>query len=159
MSAEWKAELEKLKQQPIEEVMKMHKKEGALEESHKSELRKLMKLVKAQLMPVVEVFREEATTKTKQPHIHEYENGCTLVLPIAKRGLAPLILRLQFEFLLTEKGYVLKAKREIGKTEGPERIIVDPITEEEIHNEVREVIQERQKIILKLKKEGQQKYQ
>jgi hypothetical protein len=46
-----------------------------------------------------------------------------------------------------------------GKTEGPERIIVDPITEEEIHNEVREVIQERQKIILKLKKEGQQKYQ
>jgi hypothetical protein len=159
VSAEWKAELEKLKQQPIEEVMKMQKKEEDSEESHKSELRKLMKLVKAQLMPVVEVFREEATTKTQQPHIHKYENGCTLVLPIAKRGLSPLILRLQFEFLLTEKGYVLKAKREIGKTEGPERIIVAPITEEEIRNEVREVIQERQRIILKLKKEGQLKYQ
>jgi hypothetical protein len=159
MSAEWKAELKKLKQQPIEETMKMQKKERHSEESHKSQLRKLMKLVKAQLMPVVEVFREEATTKTQQPHIHEYENGCTLVLPIVKRGLAPLILRLQFEFLLTEKGYVLKAKREIGKTEGPERIIVAPITEEEIHTEVREVIQERQRIILKLKKEGQLKYQ
>jgi S-adenosylmethionine:tRNA-ribosyltransferase-isomerase (queuine synthetase) len=36
---------------------------------------------------------------------------------------------------------------------------VAPITEEEIHNEVREVIQERQRIILKLKKEGQLKYQ
>jgi hypothetical protein len=159
VSAEWKAELEKLKQPPIEEPRKMQKKERGSEESYKSELRKLRKLLKAQLTPVVEVFREEATTKTKQPHIHEYENGYTLVLPIVKRGLAPLILRLQFEFLLTEKGYVLKAKREIGKTEGPERIIVDPITEEEIHNEVREVIQERQKIILKLKKEGQQKYQ
>jgi hypothetical protein len=159
MSAEWKTELEKLKQQPIEEAMKMQKKEEDSEKSHKSELRKLMKLLKAQLKPVVEVFREEATTKTKQPHIHEYENGCTLVLPIAKRGLSPLILRLQFEFLLTEKGYVLKAKREIGKTEGPERIIVAPITEEEIRNEVREVIQERQRIILKLKKEGQLKYQ
>ena len=154
MSAEWKAELEKLKQQPVEKAMKMQKKEGGSVESHKSELRKLMKLLKAQLAPVVEVFRDETTIRTKQPHIHEYENGCTLVLPIVKRGLAPLILRLQFEFLLTEKGYVLKAKREIGKSEGPERIIVAPITEEEIHNEVRGVIQERQRIILKLQKEG-----
>jgi hypothetical protein len=152
VSAEWKAELEKLKQQPIEEVMKMHKKEGALEESHKSELRKLMKLVKAQLMPVVEVFREEATTKTKQPHIHEYENGCTLVLPIAKRGLAPLILRLQFEFQLAEKGYVLKVKREIGETIGPERIILAPITDEEIRSEVRELLKERQSLVLNVRK-------
>ena len=152
MSAEWKAELEKLKQQPIEEVMKMHKKEGALEESHKSELRKLMKLLKAQLTPVVEVFREEATTKTKQPHIHEYENGCTLVLPIAKSGLAPLILRLQFEFQLAEKGYVLKVKREIGETIGPERIILAPITDEEIRSEVRELLKERQSLVLNVKK-------
>jgi hypothetical protein len=154
VSAEWKAELEKLKQQPIEEAVKTQKKEGSSVESHKSELRKLMKLLKAQLAPVVEVFRDETATRTKQQHIHEYENGCTLVLPIVKPGLAPLILRLQFEFLLTEKGYVLKAKREIGKSEGPERIIVAPITEEEIHNEVRGVIQERQRIILKLQKEG-----
>jgi hypothetical protein len=152
VSAEWKAELEKLKQQPIEEVMKMHKKEGALEESHKSELRKLMKLVKAQLTPVVEVFREEATTKTKQPHIHEYENGCTLVLPIAKSGLAPLILRLQFEFQLAEKGYVLKVKREIGETIGPERIILAPITDEEIRSEVRELLKERQSLVLNVRK-------
>jgi len=154
MSAEWKAELEKLKQQPIEEIAKMDKKERGIDGSHESELRKLMKLLKAQLTPVVEVFREEARTKTQQPHIHEYKNGYALVLPIPKHGLAPLILRLQFEFLLNGKGYVLKAKREIGKTEGAERVIVAPITEEEIHNEIRELIKERQCILLKLKKEG-----
>jgi hypothetical protein len=159
VSAEWKAELERMKQQPIREAMKTQKKEEGLKESHKSELRKLMKLLKAQLTPVVEVFIDEAATETKQPHIHEYENGSTLVLPIVKHGLEPLILRLQFEFLLTEKGYVLKTKREMGKAEGPERIIVAPITEEEIHNEVREVIKERQRIILKLKEKEQLKNQ
>jgi len=153
MSAEWKTELEKLKRQPIEETMKIQKKESGTGDSCKSELRKLMKLVKSQLKPVVAVFRDEGKTKTQQPHIHEYKNGYTLVMPIAKRGLKPTILRLQFEFQLTEKGYVLKAKREIGKTTGPERIIVAPITEEEIHNEIREVIKERQSVILKLKKE------
>jgi len=152
MSAEWKAELEKLKHQPIEETMKTQKKESITSESRKSELKKLMKLVKSQLRPVVEVFRDEWKTKTQQPHIHEYKNGYTLVMPIAKPSLKPTILRLQFEFQLTEKGYVLKAKRETGKTTGPERIIVAPITEEEIHNEIREVIKERQSVILKLKK-------
>jgi len=151
MSAKWKAELEKLKRQPIEETMKMQKREGGSGESHKSELRKLMKLLKSQLEPVVEVFREEGRTKTTQPHIHEYKNGYTLVLPISNPGLKPTILRLQFEFQLTEKGYVLKAKRETGKTTGPERIIVAPITDEEIHNEIRGVIKERQSMILKLK--------
>ena len=154
MSAEWIEELEKLKRQPIEEIMKMQKKEKGKGNSHKSELRKLMKLLKSQLTPVVEVFREEGRTRTQQPHIHEYKNGYTLVFPIAKRGLKPTILRLQFEFQLTGKGYILKAKREIGKTTVPERIIVAPITEEEIHDELREVIKERQSVILKLKKEG-----
>jgi len=152
MSAEWKAELEKLKRQPIEETMKVQKKERGTGDSRKSELRKLMKLLKSQLEPVVEVFREESRTRTQQPHIHEITNGYTLVMPIANPGLKPTILRLQFEFQLTEKGYVLKAKRETGKTAGPERIIVAPITEEEIHNEIREVIKERQSMILKLKK-------
>lgn len=153
MSAKWKAELEKLKQQPIEEIKKGQKKERDIEKSHKSELKKLMKLLEAQLDPVVEVFREEARTKTQQPHIHEYKNGFTIVLPIPKHGLKPIILRLQFEFLLTEKGHVLKAKKEIGKTEGPERVIVAPITKEEIQNEIREIIKERQRIALELKKE------
>ena len=153
MSAEWIEELEKLKRQPIEEIMKMQKKEKGKGNSHKSELRKLMKLLKSQLTPVVEVFREEGKTRTQQPHIHEYKNGFTLVLPISKPGLRPAMLRLQLEFQLTEKGYVLKAKRETGKTEGSERIIVAPITEEEIHNEIREVIKERQSMILQLKKE------
>lgn len=153
MSAEWTAELEKLKQRPIEEAVKMQKKEGGSVESHKSELRKLIKLLKSQLEPVVEVFREEGKTNSQQPHLHEYKNGYTLVLPISKPSLKPVILRLQFEFQLTEKGYVLKAKREIGRTEGPERIIVAPITGEEIRSEVREVIKERQSIILKLKQE------
>jgi hypothetical protein len=152
MSAKWKAELEKLKQHPIEELKKMQEKEQRTGDLHKRELSKLMKLVKFQLMPVVEVFREEATTKTKQPHIHEYENGCTLVLPIAKSGLAPLILRLQFEFQLAEKGYVLKVKREIGKTIGPERIILAPITDEEIRSEVRELLKERQSLVLNVRK-------
>lgn len=154
MSAEWKAELKKLKRQPIEETVKLQKKEMATGDSRKSELGKLMKLLKSQLTPVVEVFREDARTKTQQPHIHEYKNGYTLVLPIAKHSLKPIILRLQFEFQPTEKGYVLKAKRETGKTEGPERVIVAPITEEEIHNEIRDVLKERQNMILKLKKEG-----
>ena len=153
MSAKWKAELEKLKQQPIEEIVKVQKKERDIGKSHKSQLKKLMELLEAQLDPVVEVFREEARSKTQQPHIHEYKNGFTLVLPIPKRGLEPINLRLQFEFLLTGKGYVLKAKREIGKTEGPERVIVSPITEEEIQNEIREIIKERQRIVLELKKE------
>jgi hypothetical protein len=137
LSAEWTAELEKLKQRPIEEAVKMQKKEGGSVESHKSELRKLIKLLKSQLEPVVEVFREEGKTNSQQPHLHEYTNGYTLVLPISKPSLKPVILRLQFEFQLTEKGYVLKAKREIGRTEGPERIIVAPITGEEIRSEVR----------------------
>jgi hypothetical protein len=153
LSAEWTAELEKLKQRPIEEAVKMQKKEGGSVESHKSELRKLIKLLKSQLEPVVEVFREEGKTNSQQPHLHEYANGYTLVLPISKPSLKPVILRLQFEFQLTEKGYVLKAKREIGRTEGPERIILAPITGEEIRSEVREVIKERQSIILKLKQE------
>ena len=153
MSAEWKAELEKLKHQPIEEIVKGQKKERDIEKSHKTQLKKLMKLLEAQLDPVVEVFREEARTNSQQPHIHEYKNGFTLVLPIPKHGLKPIILRLQFEFLLTGKGYVLKAKREIGKTECPERVIVAPITKEEIQNEIREFIKERQRIVLELKKE------
>ena len=153
MSAEWKAELEKLKHQPIEEIVKGQKKERDIEKSHKTQLKKLMKLLEAQLDPVVEVFREEARTNSQQPHIHEYKNGFTLVLPIPKHGLKPIILRLQFEFLLTGKGYVLKAKREIGKTECPERVIVAPITKEEIQNEIREIIEERQRIVLELKKE------
>ena len=153
MSAEWKAELEKLKRQPTEETIKMQKKERVTEDSRKSELRKLMKLLKSQLLPVVDVFREAGRTETQQPHIHEYKNGYTLVLPIANPGLKPTILRLQFEFQLTEKGYVLKAKRETGKTAGPERIIVAPITEEEIRSEVRELLMERQSMVLKVKKE------
>ena len=153
MSAKWKAELEKLKQQPIEELIKMQEKEQRTGDLHKRELSKLMKLVKFQLMPVVDVFREEGSTKTQQPHIHEYKNGYALVLPIAKRGLAPLILRLQFEFQLAEKGYVLKVKREIGETIGPERIILAPITDEEIRSEVRELLKERQSLVLNVKKE------
>ncbi len=153
MSADWKAELRKLKQQPIEELIKMQEKEQRTGDLYKRELSKLMKLVKFQLMPVVEVFREEGKTKTQQPHIHEYKNGCALVLPIVKPGLAPIILRLQFEFQLTEKGYVLKVKREIGETIGPERIIVAPITDEEIRSEVRELLKERQSMILTVKKE------
>jgi hypothetical protein len=153
VSAKWKAELEKLKQQPIKETKKVRKKERDAEKSHKSQLKKLLQVLEDQLTPVVEVFREEARTMTQQTHIHEYKNGFTLVLPIPKRGLKPIILRLQFEFLLTEKGYVLKAKKEIGKTEGPERVIVAPITKEEIQNEIREIIKERQRIALELKKE------
>jgi len=71
----------------------------------------------------------------------------------AKPGLAPTFLRLQFEFQLTGKGYFLKVKRETGKTAGPERIIVAPITEEEIRSEVRELLKERQSMILNVKKE------
>ena len=74
------------------------------------------------------------------------------MLPIAKSGLAPIILRLQFEFNLTEKGYVLKAKREIGENIGPERIILAPITDEKIRSEVRELLKERQSLVLNVKK-------
>lgn len=154
MSADWKAELRKLKQQPIEEKMKMQEKDQSPEESPKSELRKLMKLVKSQLLPVVEVFREEGKTKTQQPHIHEHNKGYTLVLPVAKQGIATIILRLKFEFNLTEKGYVLKVIGETGKNiPGPERVIEAPITGEKIRNEIRDFLKERLSIILKVKKE------
>jgi hypothetical protein len=153
MSADWKAELRKLKQQPIEEKLKRQEKDESPEESPKSELRKLMKLLKSQLLSVEEVFREEGRREIQQPHIHEYKNGYALVLPITKDGLAPINLRLQFEFHLTEKGYVLKAERYIGETVGPERIIVAPITGEEIRSEVRGFLKERQSIILSAKKE------
>jgi hypothetical protein len=151
MSAKWKAELEKLKQQPIEELEKMQEKEQRTGDLHKRELSKLMKLVKFQLMPVVDVFREEGSTNTQQPHIHEYKDGYTLVLPTTKPGLEPIILRLQFEFQLAEKDYVLKVKREIGETIGPERIIIAPITDEEIRSEIRELLKERQSLVLNVK--------
>ena len=131
----------------------MQEKEQRTGDLHKRELSKLMKLVKFQLMPVVDVFREEGRTKTQQPHIYEYKNGYALVPPITKSGFAPIILRLQFEFNLTEKGYVLKAKREIGENIGPERIILAPITDEKIRSEVRELLKERQSLVLNVKKE------
>ena len=148
MSADWKAELHRLKRQPI--------KQGAIQNkinTEKTELKRLMKMLKTQLRPVVEVFREEGKTKTQQPHIHEHRNGYTLVLPLAPEDVEPIALRLQFEFSLTENGYILKAIGETEKnTPAPEKIIEAPITREKIRDEVRDFLKERQKIILKLKK-------
>lgn len=149
MSTDWKAELEKLKKEPIRNV-KMLKKT----DPKKIELRKLMKLLKTQLIPVVEVFSEKGRTKTQQPHIHEHNKGYTLVLPVTKEGVEPIILRLLFEFNLTENGYVLKAIKETEKDiPVPEKIIEAPVTEEKIQDEIRDFLKERQLIILKLKRE------
>ena len=154
MSADWKAELEKLKQQPIEKKSEDTEKRTRIRSLTKKELKKPMKLVKSQLTPVVEVFREEGKTETRQPHIHEHNDGYTLVLPVAEDGVAPIILRLQFEFNLTEKGYVLRVIRESEKTIPIlERIIEAPITVEKIRYEIRDFLKERQSIILKVKKE------
>jgi 5-formyltetrahydrofolate cyclo-ligase len=123
---EWIAELEKLKTQPINKAS-TQKHKG----SQKTEMKKLMKLLKAQLRPVAKVFREEGKTKTQQPHIHEHNRGYTLVLPVSAEDIEPFILRIQFEFNLIEKGYAMKV---IGETEKPimppEKIIEPPITEE-----------------------------
>jgi hypothetical protein len=148
MSTGWKAELEKLKTQPLKKVITQKE-----PNSQKADLKKLMKLLETQLKPVIEVFTEQGKTKTQQPHIHEHDNGYTLVLPVAEKGIEPVILRLQLEFKLSEKGYLLKV---IGETEknspAPEKIIEAPITEEKIRNEIRAFLQKRQMIILKAEK-------
>ena len=153
MTACWKAELERLKRLPTEETNRVQKKEVSVADSHKDELKKLMALLKSQLVPVVEVFREKGKTKTQQPHIHEHNDGYTLVLPVAEKDIKPIILRLQFEFSLTENGYVLKT---IGETEknapAPEKIIEAPFTEERMRDEIRDFLRRRRNIILKLKK-------
>jgi hypothetical protein len=105
---------------------------------NQKEGKKLMKLLKAQLTPVVKVFREEGKTKAQQPHIHEYNKGYALVLPVSEEDIEPFILRIQFEFYLTEKGYAMKVNRETEKPiPPPERIIEPPITEEKIRDEIR----------------------
>jgi hypothetical protein len=153
MSTGWKAELEKLKRQPIEERAKPQKKEQTYPLSNKRELRKLRKLIESQLMPVVDVFREEGRTETKRPHIHEYKNGYTLVLPVTEHVVKPIILKIQFEFHLTDQGYVLMVKRENDETTAfQEKIITLPVTEEKIRNEIRDILKERRKIILKISK-------
>jgi hypothetical protein len=148
MSADWKAELQRLKIQPV--------KKGAIQNkinTEKTELKRLMKMLKTQLRPVVETFTEQGKTKMRQPHIHEHSNGYTLVLPVVKEGIEHITLRLQFEFSLAENGYILKA---IGETEknmpAPEKTIETPITEEKIRDEIRDFLRKRQIIILKLKK-------
>jgi hypothetical protein len=151
MMGNWETELRKLKQQPIRET-KM-KKQGISDKSHKTEFRRLMKLVEAQLLPVVEVFREENLTKTMQPHIHEYKNGYTLVVPVAEPGIKPLSLKLEFELMPTETGHVMKVIRETPKEKpAPEIIVESPITEEKIRDEIRAFLCERQNVILKIKK-------
>jgi hypothetical protein len=148
MSADWKAELEKLNRQPIKKGAIQNKKS-----TEKTELKRLMKMLKTQLRPVVEVFKEQGKTKMQQPHIHEYSNGYTLVLPVAQEGIEPVILRLRFEYKLTENGYVLITIGEIEKNApAPEKIVEAPLTEEKIRDEVRDFLKERQTIILKLKR-------
>jgi hypothetical protein len=150
MSAEWKAELKKLKQ-PLEEKKNMSKQKAI--QSSESDLKELMRLLKSQLKPVVEVFREGWKTRTQQPHLHEHDDGYTLVVPVVKEGIDPVILRLLFRFKLTENGYLLKV---IGETEknmpAPEKTIGSPITAEKIRDEIREFLKKRQSIILNLKK-------
>ena len=147
MSAQWKAELQRLKRQSV--------KKGAIQNNigAKKELKSLMKMLKTQLRPVVEVYREQGKTKTQQAHIHEHSNGYTLVLPVTQEDIEPITLRLQFEFSLTENGYTLKAIGETEKnTPAPAKTIEAPITEEKIQDEIRDFLRKRQMIILKLKK-------
>jgi hypothetical protein len=110
--------------------------------------------LKTQLEPVIEVFTEEDETRTQQPHIHECNNGCILVLPVIEEGIEPIILRLEFEFKLTEEGILLKVIRETEKNVlAPEKTIEAPITVEKIRNEIRDFLRERQRIILEAQKE------
>jgi hypothetical protein len=149
VSTDWKAELEKFKTQPLEKV-KTQKKTP----SKKTELKELMRLLKTQLSPVIEVFTEEGETRTEQPHIHEYDNGCTLVLPVFEEGIKPIIFRLQFEFKLAEEGISLKVIRDTEENMlAPEKSIEAPITVEKIRNEIRDFLRERQMIILEAKRE------
>lgn len=152
MTDTWEVELRKLKRRYNEETLK-NAKELRMGDSYKSEFRKLMKLLKALLSPVVEVFREEELTRTLQPHIHEYKNGYTLVSPVAKPGSSPIILKIEFELVFTQEGYILKINKETPeKMHSPEIIIESPITEERIQNEIRTFLNERQSIVLNIRK-------
>jgi hypothetical protein len=116
-----------------------------------------MTVVRSQLTPVAEIFREEGKTETQQPHIHEYENGFTLVLPVAENGVTCTTLRIQFEFHHNKKGYLLKVNRETEEgAAGSEKTIDRPITEEKIRDEIRKLLKERQDIILNIKKDQHQ---
>ncbi len=153
MTDTWEVELRKLKRQYNEETRKNAKEKLRMGDSYKSEFRKLMKLLKSLLSPVVEVFREEELTRTLQPHIHEYKNGYTLVTPVDKPGSSPIILKIEFELVFTQEGYILKINKETPeKTHSPETIIESPITEERIQNEIRAFLNERQSIVLNIRK-------
>lgn len=153
MTDTWEVELRKLKRQYNEETRKKAKEKLRMGDSYKSEFRKLMKLLKSLLSPVVEVFREEELTRTLQPHIHEYKNGYTLVTPVGKPGSSPIILKIEFELVFTKEGYILKINKEAPeKTHSPETIIESPITEERIQNEIRAFLNERQSIVLNIRK-------
>ena len=113
----------------------------------------LMKLVRSQLTPVVKIFREEGKTETQQPHIHEYENGFTLVLPAAEKGFTGTTLRIQFEFYHSKDGYLLRVKKETEEGSGSfEKNVGSPITEEKIRDEIRKLLKERQDTLLNIRK-------
>jgi hypothetical protein len=155
LSQDWKSELERLKQQPINEISKMEKEEQKLRESHATDLKRLMNVVQSQLTPVLEVFREnDGRAENQQPHLEKNSNGYMLGLPIIERGRAPVNLRLSFEFHLTKDGYVLKVKRDTEESIAcPERTIEAPITKEKIQNEVKGLIVERNNILTKRAKD------
>jgi hypothetical protein len=157
LSADWESELRKLKQESTEEITETQKEDRELQKSYVKELKKLMKLVRSQLIPVAEIFREEGKTETQQPHIHEYEYGFTLVLPVAENGVTYTTFQMQFEFHQNKKGFLLKVNR---KTEegaaNYEKTITMPITKEKIRDEIRNLLKVRQDIIFTIRKEQNQ---
>jgi hypothetical protein len=149
--------LRKLKQESTKESTEAQKENRDLQKSHTKELKNLMTLVRSQLTPVAEIFREEGKTETKQPHIHEYENGFTLVLPVVENGVTCTTLRIQFEFHYNKKGYLLKVNRETEEgAAGSEKTIDMPITEEEIRDEIRKLLKERQDTLFNIRKDQHQ---
>ncbi len=149
MTGNWEDELKKLKQEFNKETTKTKRK--AKSSSDSSE-RKLRKLLKSLLLPVVGVFNEEGLTKTLQPHLHQHKNGYTLVVPVTESSDKPIFPRLEMELLLVEKGCVLKVVKDTPKGPATEKIIQQPITEEIIRQEIRTFLSDRQNLILNIKK-------
>lgn len=150
----WESELRKLKQQFTEEIVKTQKKETSSSESTESEFKKMKKLVEWLLLPVVKVFDEEGLTKVLQPHIHQHNNGYTLVVPVAEPGVRPIILKLELELQHTKNGYALKVIHDTPKSIPPAENVMEQVmcSEERIREEIRAFLIERQNIILDIKK-------
>lgn len=151
MSADWKAELEKMKKEPEGEIAKKREAEEKLRKKYAGDKKKLIDLIHSQLIPVVETFKDEDMDETDQPKIRKYQMGIALYLPIVSHG-THLEFSITFGFNLTDNGYAV-ITRKTGYDHVQDRPFTSegrveaPVTVEGIQNEISAFIRDRNFVI------------